>query len=238
MNGESRDWRREGWRLVALVLMMILSMDLLSLNAKAEETAVAGFESSVESPIASSVALLPSTRPASSSERLTNFALVYSAQWLVYGFTQGSTIGKHGSFRNWVEYPTQPHFDNDDYDFNIHKHSVSGASYYLFYRSRGYGMKDAFLWSFASSLAFEFTVETYTERPSYQDIYQTPVFGTLLGIGLETASRHLVASSSRFIRFFGYVLNPFALIANSDVHVSIRPTNSGEGYGPFVSVGF
>jgi hypothetical protein len=36
-----------------------------------------------------------------------------------------------------------------------------------------------------SSALFEFTVEVYTEPASVQDLYQTPILGSILGLGLE-----------------------------------------------------
>lgn len=159
----------------------------------------------------------------SGREKITNFATVYLAQWIFYGATQAQTIREHGSFQNMREYPFQTRFDRDDYNYNVVKHSLAGQYYYLFYRSRGYGVKQAFASSAASSFAFEFFVETMTERPSYQDLYQTPVFGTVLGIGAEKLSLTLVRSENVGARFLGYVVNPFLLFPDSNFRVSFIP---------------
>ena len=142
-----------------------------------------------------------------------NFAIVYGAQWVFYVATQHKTIHNRGSFRNFVQNPFHPHFDKDHFSYNIIKHTLAGNYYYLFYRSRGYEIRRAFFWTFVSSLAFEFAVETFTEKPSLQDIYQTPVYGTLAGMTLEKVSDGLLSSPSPAFRFFGYVFNPFKLFS-------------------------
>ena len=63
-----------------------------------------------------------------------------------------------------------------------------------------------------SSLAFEFTIETVTEKPSYQDIYQTPVFGTVIGIGSEKISNYFHSWDNWYGDLLGYIFNPMTLI--------------------------
>jgi Domain of unknown function (DUF3943) len=142
----------------------------------------------------------------------TNFGIVYATQWAFYAVDQRMIIDKHGSFDNWIHNPFKPTFDKDSFDYNIFKHTLSGAGYYLWYRSRRYERRNAFIWSFLSSLAFEFTIETITERPSYQDIYQTPVFGTVLGIGADNLARYLHSLDTWYGTIGGYLLNPFMLL--------------------------
>ncbi|MFL5786237.1 MAG: DUF3943 domain-containing protein [Bacteriovoracaceae bacterium] len=166
------------------------------------------------------LALIPFTAIAqdqvSSYERMKNFGIVYGAQWTLYILTQKPTIEDHGSFDHWIHYPSSPHFDNDSFDYNIFRHSLVGASYFLFYRSQGYQKVDAFLWSIISSAAFEFTIETVTERPSWQDLYQTPVYGTLLGLGLETVSDKFTETNTWWGKTLGVITNPFRLLKKDD----------------------
>lgn len=145
-------------------------------------------------------------------EKALNFGAVYLTQWAYYLYSQEAIIREYGSFKNWTEYPFNPHFDKDSFDYNIFKHSLVGNYYYLFYRSRRYTEKDAFFWSFISSLAFEFTIETATEKPSYQDIYHTPVFGMVVGIGFEKASKYFHSWDTWYGRALGYIINPMTLI--------------------------
>lgn len=151
-----------------------------------------------------------------SYERMRNFGIVYGTQWAVYLATQKPTIEKNGSLSNWIHYPSSPHFDNDSFDYNLFQHSLSGGAYFLFYRSQGYTQTDSFLWSVISSAAFEFTIETITERPSWQDLYQTPVYGTLLGIGLEKVSDTFFEKGTWWGRALGYMTNPFRLLKKED----------------------
>ena len=145
-------------------------------------------------------------------EKLYNFGAVYAFQWAFYLYSQEDTIREHGSWKNFFTKPLGPRFDKDSFEYNIFKHSLTGNYYYLFYRSRGYTEKNAFFWSFMSSLAFEFAVETATESPSYQDIYQTPVFGTVLGIGFEKLSFYFHEWETWYGSVLGFIVNPMTLI--------------------------
>jgi hypothetical protein len=145
-------------------------------------------------------------------EKMLNFGAMYGVQWAFYLYSQEEEIRKDGSLENWLTNPFGPRFDKDSFEYNIFKHSLTGNYYYLWYRSRNYNEKDAFFWSFMSSLAFEFTIETVTEVPSYQDIYQTPVFGAVLGIGSEKLSKYLHAKNTWYWHTLGYIINPMTLI--------------------------
>lgn len=145
-------------------------------------------------------------------EKTLNFAFVYASQWAFYLASQEETIEKHGSFKKWRDNMFSPHFDKDSFEYNLFKHSLAGNYYYLFYRSRRYSERDAFFWSFMSSAAFEFTIENLTERPSWQDLYQTPIFGTVVGIGFEKASDYFFDWNTWYGDFLGYIINPMKLI--------------------------
>jgi hypothetical protein len=147
-----------------------------------------------------------------SQEKVWNFAAVYAAQWTYYVIQQEKEIRKNGSLKNWVQYPFDPHHDLDSFHYNLVRHTLTGQYYYLFYRSRLYSKQDSFLWSVISSLAYEFTIETVTERPSYQDVYQTPAFGSALGIGAENLSLYLHEKDMWYTHLLAYILNPFSLL--------------------------
>lgn len=157
-------------------------------------------------------------------EKFTNFGVVYGAQWTYYLIGQREIIDEYGSFRNWHQNMFSPHFDKDSFDYNIFKHTLTGNYYYLWYRSRGYEESDSLVWSFISSLTFEFTIETATERPSWQDIYQTPVFGTAMGYGVEKLSLYFHEWDNWYGHTLGYILNPFTLLPRSrSAEVTIAP---------------
>lgn len=97
---------------------------------------------------------------------------------------------------------------------------------------------DAFLWSFVSSLAFEFTIETVTERPSWQDIYQTPVYGTLLGLGVEKVSDKLYETNTWWGKTLGTVINPFRLLKKLDPEIDGVTFTDGKSGGFYVTRSF
>lgn len=160
-----------------------------------------------------SPAIGPAANPGlTHGEQALNFGALYVAQWAFYLVQQNKTIIEQGSFQHMRDNWYRPHFDNDSFEYNIFKHSLTGMSYYQFYRSRGYGVERAFLWTFASSLVFEFTIETLTERPSFQDIYQTPVYGVILGFGFEKISQACHSTDTFLGHACGYLFDPFTLI--------------------------
>lgn len=177
----------------------------------------------------------PSVEASRSWDKVYNFAMVYGAQWSFYLVSQQETIRTHGSWDNFFSYMSQPAFDKDSFDYNIVKHALAGQYYYQFYRYRGYSEIDAFAWTFFSSLAFEFAVENYTEKPSLQDIYQTPIFGTLLGMGFERLSSNLRSSDSWSVRALGYVFNPFAILMDESGSMSALPMPIKGGLGMALS---
>ena len=149
------------------------------------------------------------------AEQLFNFAGMYTVVWGAYLLTQKQTIAERGSWNNWLNNWNKPTFDRDSFEYNIIKHTMVGSAYYQFYRSRGYSIERAFMWTFATSFAFEFTIETVTERPSIQDIYQTPLYGSILGIGLEKVSQACHKSDTFLGHACGYLFDPFTLIPAS-----------------------
>ncbi|WP_413557254.1 DUF3943 domain-containing protein [Bdellovibrio sp. HCB209] len=175
----------------------------------------------------------PPERPG--KELAINFGMMYGAQWAVYLVTQHETIKEHGSWSNFFSYPLRPDFDKDSFDYNIVKHAISGNYYYLFYRSRGYTEVEAFQWTVLSSLAFEFAIETFTERPSFQDMYQTPVYGTLLGMGAERASEYFLARESKIAHLFGFILNPFEIIKDKKTDITSMPIIDKDNLGMMIS---
>jgi hypothetical protein len=171
-----------------------------------------------------------------SKELLLNFGAVYANQWAIYILTQHETIREYGSWQNFFSYPLRPDFDKDTFDYNILKHALSGNYYYLFYRARGYSESEAFAWTFMSSLAFEFAVEAYTEQPSYQDIYQTPIYGTLVGMGAERISHYLLTRESTWAHILGYLFNPFEIFKeNKEKEIVAYPQIEKETLGLNVS---
>jgi len=81
--------------------------------------------------------------------------------------------------------------------------------------------------SFISTVLFEFTVEIYTEPASIQDIFQTPVLGAVLGLGLETASLYLLNSGVPGSKFLGHILNIYTLFWFYEGKIKVIPMYDG-----------
>ena len=144
-------------------------------------------------------------------ESLAHLGWVYALTWIVYPLTQPDTVINKGSFSNYRKNFGQLVFDQDEPFWNWFVHPLSGSQLYLLYRSLGYDRQQAMGMGFISSTLFEFTVEIYTEPASVQDLYQTPVIGTILGIGIENLSLHLLNSGNSVSKFFGHLINPATL---------------------------
>ncbi len=174
----------------------------------------------------------------STGEQLLTIGFVYAIQWGYYVTFQSETIKEHGSFKNWYSNMTKPHFDKDNYNYNLIYHTMTGTYYYLFYRSRGYSKAGSLMWSTISQLLFESPIETATEPPSFQDMYQTPVFGAVVGMTLEHLSNMLLSTDSTFAHIIGYIFNPFALFPFSSYTSSSTPIVSKSYYGYALSFRF
>jgi hypothetical protein len=163
---------------------------------------------------------------------------MYGIQWTYYLTFQRSNIRENGSISNWFHDSYRPHFDKDSYDYNILLHSISGAGYYAYYRSFGASRKQALGFSFLSSLLFEFTIETITEKPSFQDMYQTPVLGAVLGIVLEEISMFFWGLDSPYFKNLAYLFNPLLLIPNSAWRLTSTENSTGLPVGGQIVIRF
>lgn len=168
------------------------------------------------------------TRDISKTEALSTALLIQFVYIGGYVSTQWQNIQDNGSFDNWKRNFTRLHFDKDSYDYNIITHIGNAHYSYLFYRAMGYKKMNAFAMTALGSTIFEFFIETVTEPPSMQDLWQTPVLGSLLGITNERLSLFLVNSDYRPLQFVGYLLNPFLLFDSAHYQLTAAPILSGE----------
>lgn len=91
-----------------------------------------------------------------------------------------------------------PHWDNDLFIFNYVLHPYAGAAYFMGARSCGYNFWKSMLYSACiSTFGWEFGIEAFMERPSYQDLVITPGLGSLLGECFYKAKLHLVNNGYR-----------------------------------------
>ena len=165
----------------------------------------------------------------STTESLKHLAAIYGVTWVVYPLTQPDVVRKKGSWKNYRRNFGQLVFDKDDPFWNWFVHPISGSQLYLYYRANGYNRIDSLGMAFISSTLFEFTVEIYTEPASVQDLYQTPIIGSFLGMGLENLSLYLLNSGNAFGRVVGHILNPATLFWFYEGKVQIIPQTNLNG---------
>lgn len=156
---------------------------------------------------------LPVEREHEWGETARYVGLLYGASWVGYFATQPKTFLENGSPALYREnFGRAVLFDHDPPWYNWMIHPTTGSQLYLFFRARGYDRRSAFALTALQSFLFETTVEIYTEKASFEDMINTPVLGGVLGHGLELLSLHLLNRESKVARFFGYLVNPMALL--------------------------
>jgi hypothetical protein len=89
---------------------------------------------------------------------------------------------KDYSFSVWWEKTTHPENDSDVFYINYILHPYWGAAYFVRARERGYNNWQSFGYSTLLSSLFEFGVEAMAEEPSKQDLWVTPVIGSMVGM--------------------------------------------------------
>ncbi len=161
-------------------------------------------------------------------EDLKNQALLYGLAWAFYPITQPKILKGEGGFETYGKNFGRIVFDKDEPFWNWFVHPISGSQLYLYYRADGYDRLDAFKMTFITSFLFEFTVEIFTEPASVQDLYQTPVLGTILGLGIENFSMYLLNTGHPLATFLGHAINPATLLPIYKGRVLITPTLNEE----------
>lgn len=164
-------------------------------------------------------------------ESLKHLGYMYAASWAVYPLSQPSVFRDKGSWKNYRRNFGQLVFDRDEPFWNWFVHPISGSQLYLYYRANGYNRIHSLGMTFISSTLFEFTVEVYTEPASMQDLYQTPILGSMLGLGLENFSLYLLNTGNFVGRLFGHILNPSTLFPFYEGKVRIIPRTNFKNNG-------
>lgn len=106
-----------------------------------------------------------------------------------------AAIQKVPPFTRWFRnvFKRGPEWDHDNPIFNYVLHPYAGAAYFMSARSCGFNFWQSFLYSACiSSIGWEFGIEAFMERPSYQDLVITPVVGSVLGELFYKTKRHIV----------------------------------------------
>lgn len=103
-------------------------------------------------------------------------------------------------FERWYDHVLVqgPEWDHDKFIFNYVLHPYAGAVYFMSARSLGFNFWQSFLYSAViSDVGWEFGIEAFMERPSYQDLVITPVVGSLIGEGFYRLKRYIVEHDYR-----------------------------------------
>lgn len=98
-------------------------------------------------------------------------------------------------FKRWYHHVIRngPEWDHDNPIFNYVLHPYAGAAYFMAARSCGFNFWRSFLYSACvSTIGWEFGIEAFMERPSVQDLFVTPVVGSVIGECFYRAKRHIV----------------------------------------------
>jgi Domain of unknown function (DUF3943) len=96
------------------------------------------------------------------------------------------------SLQRWWENVRDPKWDPDRWYFNYLGHPYFGAIVYVRARERRFGVLGGFGYAALLSGVYEYGIEALFERPSYQDLFVTPVGGLLLGALLfEPVREHI-----------------------------------------------
>ncbi|HJE39270.1 MAG: hypothetical protein C7K11_05700 [Candidatus Amulumruptor caecigallinarius] len=100
-------------------------------------------------------------------------------------------------FTRWYRniFVRNPELDHDNWIFNYLLHPYAGAAYFMAARSCGFNFWRSMLSSaFVSTVLWEFGIEAFMERPSYQDIVITPIIGSVIGELFYKLKREIVAN--------------------------------------------
>ena len=98
-------------------------------------------------------------------------------------------------WKRWYQniFKKGPEWDHDKFVFNYVLHPYAGAAYFMAARTCGFNFWQSFLYSACiSTIGWEFGIEACMERPSYQDLFITPVVGSLMGEGFYRLKRLIV----------------------------------------------
>lgn len=111
-----------------------------------------------------------------------------------------AAIQKVPLFQRWYKnvFVKGPEWDHDNPMFNFVLHPYAGAAYFMAARSCGFSFWGSLLYStIISTVPWEFGIEAFMERPSYQDLFITPLVGSVIGEGFFRIKRYLVANDYR-----------------------------------------
>lgn len=177
-------------------------------------------------------------REHTATENASHLGALYAIGWFSYYVTQPETFEHKGSWRNYRNNFGKIVFDKDEPYWNWIGHPYTGSQVYLYYRANGYSRLDSFYFAFWQSALFEFTTEIYTERASIQDLYQTPVLGSVLGLFLEHTSLLLLNTHNPLLEIVGHIMNPSTLFWFYEGKIVVTPQVDQDKVGYLLMMDF
>jgi len=178
-------------------------------------------------------------REITTSDRLRDGAVVFGIAAVLYPITQPAILkGEIGSWRKYRQNFGTLVFDQDEPFWNFLVHPLSGSQMFLYYRGRGYREMDAVVMTALSTALFEFTIEIFSEPASAQDLFNTPVLGSILGYGIEKASFALLNSGTPTGEVVAHIINPTTLFSYHSARPRITPILTSRAKGINLVVDF
>ena len=175
-------------------------------------------------------------RTHTAEEMVKDVAIVYGLTWVFYPLVQPKVFKVHDGISQYKNNFGKLVFDKDEPIWNFFVHPISGSQLFLLYRAQGYSRMGALGLTTISSTLFEVTVEILTEPASVQDLYMTPILGTVLGLGIETLSMSLLNSGTTAGKIVGHIINPATLLPMYEGRTLIIPRFEQEDKGAMVKV--
>lgn len=171
-------------------------------------------------------------------ESVKTVGLVYGLTWVLYPTFQPKVFKVKNGFETYKKNFGKLVFDKDEPIWNNFVHPLTGSQLYLIYRADGYSRIQSLGMAAISSALFEFTVEILTEPASVQDLYQTPILGSILGLGIENLSMYLLNQDSTFSNVLGHMINPATLLPLYNGRTLIVPRIDDADKGAMVKMEF
>jgi ubiquitin-protein ligase len=114
-------------------------------------------------------------------------------------------------YKRWFRniFKKGPEWDHDKFIFNWVLHPYAGAAYFMCARTNGFNFWRSMLYSaLISTVAWEFGIEACMERPSYQDLFVTPLIGSIIGEGFYRLKRQIVDRDYEILgsKYIGHIL--------------------------------
>ena len=118
---------------------------------------------------------------------------------------------KFSNFKRAFSKP--PVNDQDSWAINYIAHPLAGMHFFLSERNYGEGFLRSFLFSTASSITWEYFIESWVEQPSIQDLLATSTVGSLLGEGNYRLTMKMKKNGfNLFEKIAVVILNPVYVI--------------------------